>query len=153
MCRILTRTIRKDIEMAKTHLLQAVCAVALLAAGPALAQRPEAGMTNAAGQPNPMVHQNDTAANTAPTGQTGSSSSSTAGSSHYTHRSAMGRSMHGRSDMSQDAAVDRLNDQSYQAAQQGQALSGNGSGMSTAPSPSGTMPSAAAPGGSSSGSK
>ena len=39
--------------MKKTHLLQAVCAVAMLAATPALAQRPEAGMTGPTGAPNP----------------------------------------------------------------------------------------------------
>jgi hypothetical protein len=42
--------------------------------------------------------------------------------------------MHGKTDTSQDAAVDQLNNQSYRAAQQGQAFSGSGaSGGMTAP--------------------
>ena len=60
----------------------------------------------------------------------GDTGSSAAMDSHSTHRSAMGhgsRAMHGESDTSQNAEVDRLNDQSYQSAQQGQSFSGAGS--------------------------
>jgi hypothetical protein len=127
--------------MLKTRLLQAVCAVAMLAAVPALAQRPEAGMTGPNGVPNPAAKQPNaasggTSANTgdmAPANG-GGATSSTSMDSHATHRMAMTPgAMHGRTDTSQDAAVDRLNDQSYQAAQQGQAFGSNGPGMSAMP--------------------
>jgi hypothetical protein len=91
--------------MAKTHLLPAVCTVAMLAAVPALAQTPQTGMTGSASQ--------------------GGADASAMHNGHPMHHSAMGHStgaMHGRSDSSQDAAVDRLNEQSYQAAQQGQSF-------------------------------
>ena len=73
------------------------------------------------------------------------SSSGTAMNGQSTHRSAMmGHSdhmMHGRTDTSQDAAVDQLNDQSYRAAQQGQAFSASntGAGGMTAPGGSSRM--------------
>ena len=110
--------------MARTHLLQAVCTVALLAAGPALAQRPEAGMTNSSGQPNPMAQQNAQNSTMTPADNTGTGAPGSM-EGRATHRSAMTRSMRGGPN-AQDAAVDRLNDQSYQAAQQGQTWSANG---------------------------
>jgi hypothetical protein len=54
---------------------------------------------------------------------------------HSTHRSATLRhegAMRGGSDSSQNAAVDRLNEQSFQAAQNGQSFTGmNNGGMSS----------------------
>jgi hypothetical protein len=90
--------------MAKARLLQAVCTVAMLAAAPAFAQ------TNM--QPADP-----------------GSDQSTSATSHSTHRSAghAGATRGGR-DSSQNAAVDRLNDQSFQAAQQGQPFSAPGGG-------------------------
>jgi hypothetical protein len=130
--------------MAKTRLLQAVCTVAMLAAVPALAQRPESGMTGPGGAPNPAAQQPapNASSGMTPATQDGTGSSASA-ESHSTHRSAMGHptgSMHGRSDRSQDAAVDRLNDQSYQAAQQGQSFGSGGSdaGPGAMSSPSGS---------------
>jgi len=132
--------------MAKTHLLQAVCAVAMLASVPALAQRPEAGATGPNGAPNPEMNQS------AAPGNNGANSTSmapadTSGSpgamgdhasmdNQSTHRSAMQhpmRGMHGKSEMSQDAAVDQLNDQSLQAARSGQAFNGSSSGGMSSP--------------------
>jgi hypothetical protein len=137
--------------MAKTRLLQAVCTVAMLAAVPAFAQRPEAGMTGAGGAPNPAAQQpapNASSGGTSsmtPATQDGTGSSASA-ESHSTHRSAMAHptgSMRGRSDRSQDAAVDRLNEQSYQAAQQGQSFgsgsSDAGPGAMSSPGGSGSM--------------
>jgi hypothetical protein len=108
--------------MAKARLLQAACAVALLAATPAFAQ-PTTTQPNMA--PADKMD------------QTGGGMDS-----HSTHRSAMsGHSgMHARNDSSQNAAVDQLNDQSFQAAQRGQSFSGSDSGSSGVMSPaSGSM--------------
>jgi hypothetical protein len=41
-----------------------------------------------------------------------------------------GKMMHGKADTSQDAAVNQLNDQSYQAAQRGQAFGASNMGSS-----------------------
>lgn len=111
--------------MTKARLLPAVCTVAMLAAAPAWAQT-----SPPSGDPN------------APAGQTGSSSGSTG--SHAAHRSSTahrGGATHSRTDTSQDAAVDQLNDQSYQAARQGQAYNGAApsSGGMTAPAGPGNM--------------
>jgi hypothetical protein len=79
----------------------------------------------------------------APAEKMGTSSDS--GASGSMHRSAMNGhqmgAMHGRSDTSQNAAVDQLNDQSYQAAQSGQAFSAadNSSSGAMAPGGSGRM--------------
>ena len=117
--------------MATTRLLQAVCTAAMLAAVPALAQT---NTPNTAAQPAPA--ENGTA-DTAPMNQGHAASSG----HHMMHHSAMGHSermMHGRSDTSQNAEVDRLNEQSYQAAQQGQTYSGaGGSGAMMSPGTSG----------------
>jgi hypothetical protein len=119
--------------MLKTRLLQAVCTVAMLAAVPAFAQ-----------------------SNTPPA-DTGSAGP-TADESHATHHSARahrpGAMQSGKSTASQDAAVDRLNEQSYQAAQKGESFTGGGSdqGSPGATNPSGsgsmnTMPGGPPPGG------
>ena len=122
--------------MAKTRLLQAVCTVAMLAAVPALAQQPGVGTTGssapAAQQPAPTYNSSDMA----PANQGRAASSDR----HATHRSATHSS---RTDTSQNAAVDRLNDQSYQAAQQGQSFGGvggsdTGSGTTTPTGSGGT---------------
>jgi hypothetical protein len=123
--------------MAKAGLLQAVCTVAILAAAPAFAQtdtRPEStGSGNTVNAP---------AADTGPMSTSKMGSSSGEMNSQSTHRSAMvGHSgmMRGKSDASQDAAVDQLNDRSYRAAQQGQAFGSNtGSSGSMAPAGSGS---------------
>src|SRR5690348_2272622 len=98
--------------MEKARLLQAVCTVAVLAAAPAVAQT-----------------------DTAPASKMGSpdgSNSSSAMSTHSSHRSGMGsRStgmMHSKADSAGDAAVDQLNDQSYQAAQRGEAFNASNVG-------------------------
>jgi hypothetical protein len=109
--------------MANTRLLQAICTVALLAAAPAIAQTDTAPASTGAGN-----SVNAPAADNTSTGS-GSSGAMTT----HSHRSAMaGRSgkMHGRSDASQDAAVNQLNDQSYQAAQRGQAFGTSNMGSS-----------------------
>ncbi len=171
--------------MANIRLLQTVCAVAMLAAAPAIAQTrtPVAGMTGPNGQPNPVA---DPAASKSSTAQSGSTTStaqsgantsmapandganttsmapsnssgtkaSTATASHSTHRSAMARPvgrMRGQTEKSQDAAVNRLNDESYQSAQQGQAFnagSTSDSGSATPHSSHGSA-SGSAPGGTS----
>jgi hypothetical protein len=123
--------------MAQARLLQAVCTVALLAAAPAFAQTatPPAGAsaTPRSAAPSSM----------APAEKMGTSSDS--GASADTHRSTMNGhrmgAMHGRTDTSQNAAVDQLNEQSYQAAQNGQAFSVTDSGSSgtMAPTRSGRM--------------
>jgi hypothetical protein len=124
--------------MLKTRLLQAVCTVAMLAAVPAFAQSNTPGSVAPPGA--------DNKAGMAPADNTGAGGP-TADDSHATHRSARGHrsgAMHsGKSATSQDAAVDRLNEQSYQAAQKGEAFGGGGSdqgssGM-TKPSGSGNM--------------
>jgi hypothetical protein len=81
----------------------------------------------------------------APGSRMGASNSPDAMSQQSTHRSAMsghsGRMRHSREDTSQNAAVDRLNDESYQAAQRGEAFGASNMGQRdmTAPSGSGSM--------------
>ncbi len=106
--------------MASIRLLQVACAVALLATAPAFAQSSAPGGTSGATTPGDM--------RAAPSG-------------HAMHKSAMAHhKMHGAQGASaQDSAVDRLNDQSYQAAQQGQAFTGPADG-SAAPSSGAGMP-------------
>jgi hypothetical protein len=162
--------------MAKTRLLQTVCALAMLAAAPAFAQRPEAGMTSPNGTPNPEANQpasqsshssmapantgassmnsGASSANMAPADKMGSANNATnktgstaAADSHSTHRSAMahptGMMRSRKTDESQNAAIDNLNDQSYQSAQKGEAFAGRGadkaSGDMAKPSGSGSM--------------
>jgi hypothetical protein len=102
--------------MAKTRLLGAICTVAMLAGAPAFAQtnRPT-GDTGAGGAPNNPTN----APTTAP-----APNSYPATESHSTHRHS---AMRARNDLSQDSAVNRLNDESYQAAQKGQAFTVGGS--------------------------
>ncbi len=89
--------------MAKSHLLQTVCAVALLAAAPAFAQtNMPTGATGPGGAPND------------PTGVTAPEQPPVA-----THHRAM-HAMHARNNLPGDAAIDRLNQQSYDAARNGQ---------------------------------
>jgi hypothetical protein len=101
--------------MANARLLQAVCAVSMLAAAPAIAQTDTAPASTGAG--------NSVNAPVADNTSTGSGTSGTM--STHSHRSAMAghssKMMHEKSD-AQDAAVNQLNDQSYQAAQRGQAF-------------------------------
>jgi hypothetical protein len=141
--------------MAKTRLLQAVCTVALLAAAPAFAQQTQTptGATGPNGAPNPVdqpashaaspkTAATDTNPGMAPANSGANSTSavnesnkndtnkSASDESHSTRHATMERPMHAthsRTDTSQDAAVNRLNDQSYKAAEQGQAFSANGS--------------------------
>lgn len=141
--------------MAKLKLVQAACAVALLASAPAFAQsNTEVGATGqGGGAVNPTAHET-MPSNTGGTSMSGdkgnmmpahgmnASGSQAAMDSHSTHRAAMGHMhgmMHGRNDRSQDAAVDQLNEQSYQAAQNGQAFNGSTMSGSTAPAGSGGM--------------
>jgi hypothetical protein len=110
--------------MAKATLGQAVCAAAMLAATPVLAQS-----NNPQGTSAPSGAQTSTAAHDSMSGShmTG-----------HTHHSAMGEH-HARSHAaadSQDSAVDRLNDQSYQAAQKGEAFD---AATPAAPAPGGKL--------------
>jgi hypothetical protein len=114
--------------MARASLLQAACAAAMLAATPVLAQTStnmgDTGTTDQSTMPAPQD----------------STSGRTGGHSYRsTHRSAMEHNRGMRGD-SQSAEVDRLNQQSYEAAQRGQAFGSTGSsGMSTSPGGSGSM--------------
>ncbi len=111
--------------MARATLFKAACAAAMLAATPVLAQSNNpAGDTGAAAAANtPATHDATTGAHHMP---------------GHMHHSAMGEH-HARSHMSDssgDAAVDRLNDQSYQAAQKGEAFD---AGTPAAAPPGGKM--------------
>jgi hypothetical protein len=124
---------RKELTMANMRLLQACGVAAMLAAAPAFAQtNTETGSTGAGGTPN-----NPTAHEAMPMG----TGSHTGMGDHATHRSAMrhsGDRMHGM--QSQSATVDQLNEQSYQAARNGQPFSGGPSGGGAmAPGGSGSM--------------
>jgi len=131
----------KEITMAKARLLQAACTVAMLAASPVFAQsNTPTGDTGAGG-----------GANTPTVNETNSGNMPSKTMSHQPgmmrrHNMAMKSS---KNNTSQDAAVDRLNEQSYQAAQQGQTFGGSSSGGGMAPAPS--MSGASMPGGASSG--
>ncbi len=131
--------------MAKARLLQAVCAVALMAAAPAFAQTTtQPADTSTGGSVNAPVKHDASAPNGATSqpkaapaekmGSTGGSGSSASMSSQPSHHVAMSSrssgSMHGRTDSSQNSTVDQLNDQSYQAAHSGQAYSVSGMGAS-----------------------
>jgi hypothetical protein len=108
--------------MAQPRLLQSVCAVALMAAAPAFAQTStqpaDTGPNNSVNAPA-MHSAAPPASGIAPAEHMGTHADSAR--SHAMHHMAMnhGRS---RSDTSQNAAVDQLNDQSLQAAQRGQAF-------------------------------
>jgi hypothetical protein len=125
--------------MANTRLLRAICTVAMLAAAPAIAQTDTAPASTGAGN-----SVNAPAADDTSTGS-GSSGAMTSHSHHSAMAGHSGKMMHGKSGASQDAAVNQLNDQSYQAAQRGQAFGtsnmGSGGmtsgGMNTMPSGSG----------------
>ncbi|HEY1410496.1 MAG TPA: hypothetical protein VGF36_00065 [Rhodopila sp.] len=123
--------------MLKIRLLQAVCTVAMLGAVPAFAQSnmPQSNMHGSAAAPagqQAMPDNNKDSAN----GNTASSDKDGLGVPSHgpkSHRMAMShrdRAMHSSSktDTSQDSTIDQLNNQSYQAAQQGQTFAGNGSG-------------------------
>lgn len=113
--------------MARASLLKAAGAAAMLAATPVLAQT----STNTMDNP-PTTDQSAMPRTDSSTGY------ATSHGNRSTHRSTMGR--HRGSGDSQNAEVDRLNQQSYEAAQRGQAFGSTGSGsMSTAPSGSGSM--------------
>jgi hypothetical protein len=104
--------------MEKMRLFQAACTVAMLAAVPALAQAPANDSSTAPSSPTG-------AASTAP-----ADNASPPATGHAMHGSAMRHRTgmkRGTSDTSQNDAVDRLNDQSFQAAQQGQTFTGGGS--------------------------
>jgi hypothetical protein len=101
-----------EMTMISTRLLPLLGGIALLAAAPAFAQsdtKPAdtgaAGATNTPAQQEPATHP-----------------------MHHAMRQAM-RS--GRTDTSQDSAVDQLNNQSYQAAQQGQSFTAPTGDMGT----------------------
>ena len=121
--------------MARAGLLQAIGAVALLAAAPAFAQSNTQPADTGPGNSvvNPTANE---PGGMAPSGMSG----------HNTRHSTMGNGMHAtRTDTSQNEAVDQLNDQSLRAARQGQAFNGTaGYGSSGYGSPgqsngSGTM--------------
>jgi hypothetical protein len=117
--------------MAKASLLTAVCAAALLATTPVLAQN--------------STNPGDAGAGYSPSaqGMPEASPGQTGTPSHMGSRSHHSTTAHHRGSMrpdAQNAEVDRLNQQSYEAAQRGQNFSvGGSSGMSTAPSGGGSM--------------
>ena len=115
--------------MAKTRLLQAVCTVAMLASVPAFAQSNTPPGDIRGAHESMAKH----AGNLAPAEKMRSGPHDTM----RAHRSAMehkSRAMHERSDSSQNPAVDRLNEQSYQAAHGGRAFKAGDSGdMSARP--------------------
>jgi hypothetical protein len=135
----------KEITMAKARLLSAACTVAMLAASPVFAQsNTPTGDTGAGGVTNaPTMHETTPPSTTPPSMSAGNGSPAT-GTQHPAHRMAMeqhhgaGAMRVGKSDTAQNAAVDRLNDQSYQAAQQGQKFNTVGSAGSNASMPAGT---------------
>ena len=130
--------------MLKIRLLQAVCTVAMLGAVPAFAQsNTRADSAPPAGQQAMPANTNtagsDSKTSMAPAGKDGLGMPGHGQTMHHTmhhsmHRSAMthrDRAMHGsKTDASQDPTVDQLNNQSYQAAQKGQAFTGSGSDTS-----------------------
>jgi len=111
--------------MANARLLQAVCTVAVLVAAPAIAQTDTAPASTGTGN----------SVNAAAADNTSTGTMST--HSHHSAMAGHSSKMHGKSDASQDAAVNQLNDQSYQAAQRGQAF--GTSNMGSAGMPSGSM--------------
>ena len=122
--------------MASTRLLQTVCTVAMLVGGSALAQPTKQPADTG---PNttvdkPAAHSGSRADMMgSPDKMMGRSGSHTAMEPHAGHGSAMthpSRPMRGGSDTSQNDAVSRLNDQSYQAAQSGQSFNSGAGGMS-----------------------
>jgi hypothetical protein len=142
---------RKEIKMQKIRLLQTACAVAMLAAVPAFAQSntPPAAAGNA-GMPDTASHRatpgspsmSDSKDSMAPArksankmgmapGEKDAQGGAADAESHSTHRSAMnhrtGMGRSGKSVETQNSAIDNLNDQSYAAAQKGEAFSGPGS--------------------------
>ena len=143
--------------MLKIRLLQAACTVAMLAAVPAFAQtNTPPGATGSTGAANPVEHQAMPGKNSASDSRMAPANKGGMGASASEEGRAMHRSMmahpmgghtmgmkHGQTDSSQDDAVNNLNDQSYQAAQKGQAFgsgaSDSGSGGMTKPGGSGRM--------------
>jgi hypothetical protein len=126
--------------MVKAGLLQAVCALGLLAAAPAFAQTDtqpaDTGVHNSVNVPEAPGG----GSTMAPAQRNGSDSMSTM-SGHMAHRHG---AMHAKADSSQDSEVNRLNDQSYQAAQRGEAFSA--SNASAGGGQMNTMPGVSAPG-------
>jgi hypothetical protein len=127
--------------MAKTRLLQTVCAVASLAAAPAFAQTStQPATTGADNSVNAPVAHDQTSPGPSAQSNMAPAEKMDGMGGHSMHHSAMsGHSMmHGRNDSSQNSAVDQLNDKSYQAAQRGQSFSATDSGSSGAMSPAPT---------------
>jgi hypothetical protein len=150
--------------MTKRNWLLAACATGLLAGGPVLAQQtqtsPQPGGATTQAPTGGPTQQSPTAGATngsmnQPAGTQANTGSANTESANPSPMHANSRPMHtarrGRTDTSQNAEVDRLNDESYQAAQQGKAFNfGSSGGSSTSPStsnpsgksaPSGTSPS------------
>jgi hypothetical protein len=140
--------------MAQAGLLGTVCTVALLAAAPAFAQtdtRPAQTGPDSTVQDNTVPNnrasmpgaRDSTMSPGMRADSSGAADSSGSMDHHSTHRSATLRhegAMRGGSDSSQNAAVDRLNEQSFQAAQNGQSFTGmNNGGMSSGGMNSGGM--------------
>lgn len=146
--------------MAKLGLLHTVCAVALLAATPVLAQsNTETGATGVGGRTvAPTTHEampGDSSGSAGmgtnkPLRATGGSSDGSTHSmmrNHPAHHGGAGMGMHAamhprNQANAQNTAVDMLNDQSYQAAQKGQAFGGSpaATGMDKSGSMTGSSP-------------
>lgn len=129
--------------MAKTRLLHAACTVAMLAAVPAFAQsNSTAGQTGSNAMPQtpsgqtatPSTNQYGTMSQNNSMAPANQNMDTEPANRSGTHRSAMGtHSRHtmssSRTDTSQNAAIDQLNDESLRAARQGQAFNATGGGM------------------------
>jgi len=110
--------------MTKTHWLAATCAIALLSGGSALAQTQTKPMDPGAATPPAAGTMDKTPARQADKDTMDKSPEHAAAKPMHMARSA-------RTDTSQDAAVDQLNDRSLQAAQQGKPFSVDNSGTPT----------------------
>ena len=121
--------------MAKTRLLSSVCAAVMLAAVPALAQNSTqpGDTTGGASTTPPAASPASPPAAATGTDTTPADKMESGSTSHPMGSRAMRHSsMHARrggSATAQDGAVDRLNEQSYQAARNGQSFSGGSSEM------------------------
>ncbi len=121
--------------MIRTNLFPAFCALALLAA-PALAQTPPKPSPAAAPASPAAAPASPAAAPAAPAAAAAAAPAAPAQQAaaskpvteaHVTHKTAVHHTMQmAKTDTSQDAAVDALNEQSYQSAEKGQAFTGTG---------------------------
>ena len=139
--------------MVKTRLLQTICAAAMMAAVPAMAQtNSQPGDTGLGGAPNNPTAVPRGPSSTMPAERMGSPHGAMSmddhhesmhmddhhGSMHH-HSGRHAAHMRAESAGSQSAAVDRLNEQSYMAARNGQAFTGAAPADTAMPGHAGSM--------------